>query len=424
MLLVWSCAEKENPIPPPVASFNFTVTRDVVSFENISENAAEYQWDFGDGNSSEEEKPMHTYAETGEYKVILAATNTEGKTDAKTSVVVVNDIPSAPMADFTFVISEKTITFINTTTGEPTLSFTWDFGDGSPISTEKNPVPVYVDYGTYTVILTASNAVGATTSEQEVQVIAPPIATSTSKTSGKTIIISNTSVAATSYEWDFGDGNSSTEKDPSHTYATTGIYTVSLTASNTGGSHSVSHQYSYYSIDGDFSDWANVPVLLTGDGGAVSSGGNGTIVEIKATSDSDSIYFFYKSTNPIDVSYTPYWRINTDNDTSTGWAGFYATPEAQGYDMDFGTTADHAWLSRWNSNTDAWDNLVSDYDTPHMYRQFADNKYEGAVSRKEIGVVGNKITFMLVDRTASWSNTGYGPATNYNGLNLDLLINE
>ncbi|MBE7533911.1 MAG: PKD domain-containing protein [Chloroflexi bacterium] len=114
----------------------------------------------------------------------------------------------------------------------------WDFGD-TITSTAANPTHLYAAEGDYTVTLTAQNAVGSDTAVAVVSVVAAPQASFTATTPvalGEATAFTNTSTGgALSFWWDFGDTITSTETSPSHTYATTGAFTVTLTVSNAVG---------------------------------------------------------------------------------------------------------------------------------------------------------------------------------------------
>ena len=156
-----------------------------------------------------------------------------------------------------------TVSFTDQSTGSPT-SWKWTFGDGTS-STEKNPVHTYNKSGLYSVTLTASNANGsnALTKSSYIAVSsvsnAPVAAFSASPTSGSaplTVSFTDQSTGSpTSWKWTFGDGNTSTEKNPVHTYNKTGLYSVTLTASNANGSNALT-KTSYIAV----SNVLNAPV--------------------------------------------------------------------------------------------------------------------------------------------------------------------
>jgi len=80
----------------PTASFSVRVDGNSATFTNTSVNADSYSWDFGDGNTSTEESPTHTFAGDGSYNVVLTATNAEGNTTASNTVIIaINSVFSA-----------------------------------------------------------------------------------------------------------------------------------------------------------------------------------------------------------------------------------------------------------------------------------------------------------------------------------------
>lgn len=87
----------------PIASFQIIYNENdfrVVSFDNFSQNATGYSWDFGDSNSSTEENPSHTYTDAGEFAVVLTASNAEGTTHTQTKTVTITD-PNSAIKDLT-----------------------------------------------------------------------------------------------------------------------------------------------------------------------------------------------------------------------------------------------------------------------------------------------------------------------------------
>lgn len=120
----------------------------------------------------------------------------------------------------------------------PPGGYDWDFGDGSTASGVDAPTHVYVAPGQYTVRLTATNGAGSAFVDLVVDVTAPPpIAAFTYVNIGGSleVVFTDASERADTYAWDFGDGNTSTEASPVHTYAQGGTYTVALTVTNAAG---------------------------------------------------------------------------------------------------------------------------------------------------------------------------------------------
>jgi PKD repeat protein len=118
-------------------------------------------------------------------------------------------------------------------------SYAWDFDDGS-FSTENQPTHTFLESGEYHVVLTATGLSGSNQSEETVVVHPLPQASFEPASSGpgttsEEFGFLNLSVNAVSYLWDFGDGTSSEEENPSHFYTTSGSFTVTLYATSEEG---------------------------------------------------------------------------------------------------------------------------------------------------------------------------------------------
>ena len=207
-----------------------------------------WHWDFGDGTTSTEQNPAHTYSSAGTYTVNLTVTHADGANYLRQTEYIKAYAP--PTAGFTASVTSGlfplAVSFTDQSTGSPT-SWAWDFeNDGIVDSTEQNPEHTYTAAGTYTVNLTATNAAGsdAEVKTDYITVSAPAIPRVSFTASHRvgiaplTIRFADTSSSdPTSWLWDFGDGNTSTEQNPAHTYTATGKYNVSLTATNAYGSN-------------------------------------------------------------------------------------------------------------------------------------------------------------------------------------------
>lgn len=155
--------------PQPLAMFTALAgercTPQLVEFQNISENATHYYWDFGEpGAFSRVQSPSHVYELAGTYSVSLVVSYEEKCWDSLRLQDVVQ-VEQSPIADFSFTDSlssfgnpNGTITFRNLTLfGE---RYEWDFGDGSALDTEVHPTHEYEVNSTYEVTLTAYNSNG------------------------------------------------------------------------------------------------------------------------------------------------------------------------------------------------------------------------------------------------------------------------
>lgn len=83
-----------DPVADPIASFLYEIDTEnylQVAFDNKSQNATSYSWDFGDGNTSADENPIHTYAAAGEYTVVLSAKNADDVTKTKSATFSLED---------------------------------------------------------------------------------------------------------------------------------------------------------------------------------------------------------------------------------------------------------------------------------------------------------------------------------------------
>lgn len=148
-------------------------------------------------------------------------------------------------ADTTAGGAPLTVTFTDESTGAPE-AWEWDFGDGSPVSNDQNPTHVYADVGNYTVSLTVSRGgeESSRTKADFIRALEPLAVTDLGEdvatgpeplTVNFTPTITGSTEGAT-YSWDFGDGNTSTDAQPSHTYLTEGLYSVSLSVAGLSGS--------------------------------------------------------------------------------------------------------------------------------------------------------------------------------------------
>ena len=209
----------------------------LVSFNNTSSNADSYLWSFGDGTISTEASPTHTYTNEGDFDVTLFVSNTCG-TDTFTQSVTVYLPPTAGFsADITLGCAPMTVQFTNQSSANVT-DFNWSFPGGNPAtSTDPNPSVAYQTPGIYSVLLNVNSPGGSAIAALVDGIIVnrPPSAGFTFNADTTTVVFTNTSQDAATYNWNFGDGATSTEANPTHTYAAPGNYTVTLTAENDCG---------------------------------------------------------------------------------------------------------------------------------------------------------------------------------------------
>jgi len=152
--------------PAPTADFLGAPTSGVapleVSFTDLSANRpAAWAWGFGDGGTSADQHPGHTYYSPGCYDVTLTASNDSGS-DSETKQGYITVAAPAPAAAFSAAPTRGkaplVVSFTNESANSPT-SWNWDFGDGG-ISTQQHPVHQYAAAGIYDVSLTVSGLGG------------------------------------------------------------------------------------------------------------------------------------------------------------------------------------------------------------------------------------------------------------------------
>lgn len=230
---------------------------DGVKFES-QYDAAEYLWNFDDGFTSNEKNPIHKFMSYGTKNVVLTVTNICGNASSASTVIhIENSIPSN--ADFS-------LGSYSYCPGEPincgawnSGNYFWNFGDGGS-SSLRNPNYLYKDTGTYLVTLIVVNGCGnADTSSETITIAYDTTSTPEAyivfnsnnfwnedtvticvgeEVSFKNYTWSNTDL---DFSWDFGDGNTSTDRDVSHIFNTQGTFEVVYTATNNcNGSNSVS----------------------------------------------------------------------------------------------------------------------------------------------------------------------------------------
>ena len=238
---------------PPETSFSATPVSGTapltVRFADASYGATTWQWDFGDGDSTNAtvQNPVHTYTSAGTYTVSLTANNTFGSdTETKTGYITVT--PPPPTANFTASVTggslPLTVQFTDTSLNGPT-SWNWSFGDGN-VSTSQNPSHTYESVGAYSVNLTAGNTYGSTSYNRTNLITVtdpastpPSVSFTIAATSGQapfTVQFTDTSTGSPYlWIWDFGDGGTSSDQNATHTYLAAGTYSVNLTATGPGG---------------------------------------------------------------------------------------------------------------------------------------------------------------------------------------------
>jgi PKD repeat protein len=248
---------------PPTADFGWTCEALTCRFTDASTDSdgslTAWTWRFGDGSTSPEREPIHSYAESGTYTVRLTVTDDGGSSDELSDEVRVT-APSAPpsnqapRAEFEIDCQDLTCTFTDRSEDDDgsVESWQWDFGDGAT-SSQRNPSHSYASPGRYDVQLTVTDDDGAAdsrtrTAEPDAPSPPPPPPPAPNDPPQAEFEIDCQDLRCTfvdrstdedgsvvSWQWDFGDGASSSERNPSHLYEEAGRYEVLLMVTDDDG---------------------------------------------------------------------------------------------------------------------------------------------------------------------------------------------
>jgi PKD repeat protein len=231
-----SCKEKD-PTSDPTEKLNFFFSCDhnalQVAFTAMINHGDVFLWDFGDGNTDNERNPVHIYTKGGTYNVKLTVTG-KGESKEFTKQVVLG--LSFYKLDFSFAANQNNLQVVYTPKIDYEVDYLWDFGDGNT-SKEKNPVYTYANGGTYSVKLTvAANGETKEITKQVAMGLSSfklDFSFSADHDAMQIDFLFNVDYDVVVL-WDFGDGSTSTGKNPAHIYAAEGVYDVILTVSAKG----------------------------------------------------------------------------------------------------------------------------------------------------------------------------------------------
>ncbi|MBD2200773.1 MULTISPECIES: Calx-beta domain-containing protein [Calothrix] len=228
-----------------IATFSATAT-------DPANDSLTYTWNFGDSSETVTGQTVqHAFAENGTYNITLTVRDGDGGITTETLAVTVNNLAATitNISGDTNVNESTAANFSATATdpGNDSLTYTWNFGDGSNPVTGENVSHTFADNGTYTVTLTVADDEGAATSSTlavNVNNVAPTV---TSRSDNQIIYVGETVAFAGQFTdpgtqdthtivWDFGDGNTVTgDLNPTYIYSTNGKYNVTLTVTDDDG---------------------------------------------------------------------------------------------------------------------------------------------------------------------------------------------
>lgn len=229
----------------PLPSIDFTSLDSIclnagMTFTNLSTGVASMNWDFGDGTSSSLTNPVHAYSTPGYYTVTLSGiSQTYGCTTQATKTIKVNPGPTSQLSlGPNGGCVELTVQMTNNSTG--IVSQVWNFGDGNS-SLLSNPSHTFTTPGSYAVQLIVLDNIGCPDTATQVVTVHPlPVVdftfTPVDPCVQPTVVnFTNQSTNAAGYNWNFGNGLSSTLTNPSSTYQQVGDYTVTLVGTTIHG---------------------------------------------------------------------------------------------------------------------------------------------------------------------------------------------
>jgi len=248
---------------------------------------------------------------------------------------------------------------------------------------------------------------------------------------GRTIEFTNQSTNATSYSWDFGDGQTSTEVNPVHIYASFGEFTVTLTATGEGGTNTFTYKITLVKTspvkldDNGFDDWKDIPFAFE----SVDNNG-GILNKAKVDYDADNIYLYFEiQGNLTDSLFVGCW-FDLDNDSTSGFKPW--THKAMGVDLYVEgqlTTAGAASLFEHSDPTGGqgwgWNDLgATDFIINGYHAQEGGViKCEFAFKRLKLNTttktLGKKVT-LAVTPYVNWEPAGFFPAQGANGYVLEM----
>ncbi len=225
----------------PTAAFAYSRAENEVTFTNQSDHAQSLVWNFGDGSNADNTQQItHAYAQPGTYAVHLIATNECGS-DTSTQNIQLSG--AVPQANFGSNHQEGCPSFsvqYNDLSSGDIVRRRWHFPGGAPeLSDADNPLVTYNGAGTYPVSLRVENFWGADSLILENYITVLPLPTADFEhTVGGTEVTFKPDIVNPEWQyfWHFGDGQTSTDTMPTHTYDSGGNYMVELTVTNACGS--------------------------------------------------------------------------------------------------------------------------------------------------------------------------------------------
>lgn len=251
-ILIWVALLADGQI---VANFSADTTSGctplTISFENKSSNTAKtYRWSFGNGNLSSLENPQAIFFQPGTYEISLEVSDANGNKDEEKKTAYIT-VFANPVADFTASLLAGCAPLFstfndNSTRGDaPIKDYLWDFGDGNT-TTETAPGHTYTTQGKFTVSLLVIDQNKCESQIDKRNYVEIKKILDVDFKADETFDCeipftvnfedkTQRTEPGDTYRWDFGDGSSSTSKNPRHTYTQRGLHTVTLEITSKDG---------------------------------------------------------------------------------------------------------------------------------------------------------------------------------------------
>lgn len=279
----------------PVPVFDYSVNDLIVYFTSQTQNATFLDWDFGDAgggnsNTSDPANAVHIFSEPGTYDVTLYASNACGSQTLTQTVTVdcapisVEISPTGPIA-----ICEGQAVQLNASPGIG--NYQWR-RNGQVIQGADTPIYSASSPGDYVVYATNTPNCGVVSDPVTVTISPAPVPSFTYSVNNLIVSFANTSQNATSYAWDFGNGATSTETNPTFEFPASGSYFVQLIATNECGADTVQQLVQVACVPPQVSISANAPTHFC----------QGSEVILSVDSSEFAIYQWHLDGMPIELS--------------------------------------------------------------------------------------------------------------------------
>ncbi|ETR73626.1 MAG: hypothetical protein OMM_00803 [Candidatus Magnetoglobus multicellularis str. Araruama] len=247
----------ENDNTKPQANFKVSETDVLVgkqiefaNFSRSNESIKQYRWNFGDGHTSTDQDPYHSFASPGIYDISLTVYESDNDQSTIFKKGLIHVQGKHPVPDFSatnlYGYKPLTVEFHDQSQSHDytITNWQWDFGDGTTSNTQ-NPEHEYTEAGLFTVRLSVTNEAGTKTEKKlnfvNVKDTQPEAAFKAMQKYGrypltvKFMDVSRSYNPITNWTWDFGDNSTSNEQHPTHEFQYLGTFNVTLSVTNSDG---------------------------------------------------------------------------------------------------------------------------------------------------------------------------------------------